>query len=115
MSRVYNCIDADGHILEPLELWTQYMEPKYRDHAPRLVRDNHGNERLLIGQKTLGGERGMGALGAVGSRDGTVVDSARLSGYRAGWSWPEPFKQGRSPSCRAMACQAASAERGGPG
>ena len=59
MSRAYNCIDADGHILEPLELWAQYMDPKYRDHAPRLVRDNQGKERLLIGQKTLGSERGM--------------------------------------------------------
>ena len=51
MSREYNCIDADGHILEPLELWVDYMDPKYRDHAPRLVRDNKGMERLLIGQK----------------------------------------------------------------
>jgi predicted TIM-barrel fold metal-dependent hydrolase len=73
MSRAYNCIDADGHILEPLELWADYMEPKFRDQAPRLVRDNNGMERLLIGQKTLGSERGMASLGAVGSRDGTVV------------------------------------------
>jgi uncharacterized protein len=73
MSRVYNCIDSDGHILEPLELWAQYMDPQYRDDAPRLVRDGNGKERLLIGQKMLGSERGMAALGAVGSRDGTVV------------------------------------------
>jgi uncharacterized protein len=83
MSRAYNCVDADGHILEPLELWAQYMDPTYRDHAPRLVRDNKSMERLLIGQKTLGGERGMGSLGAVGSRDGTeVVDST--SEYKDG-------------------------------
>jgi hypothetical protein len=63
MSRVYNCIDSDGHILEPLELWAQYMDPQYRDDAPRLVRDDKGRERLLIGQKTLGSERGMAALG----------------------------------------------------
>ena len=50
MSRVYNCIDSDGHILEPLELWAQYMDPQYRDDAPRLVRDDKGKERLLIGQ-----------------------------------------------------------------
>jgi hypothetical protein len=37
MSRPYNCIDADGHILEPLELWA--LDPKYRDRAPCLVRD----------------------------------------------------------------------------
>jgi predicted TIM-barrel fold metal-dependent hydrolase len=73
MSRVYNCIDSDGHILEPLELWTQYMDPQYRNDAPRLIRDSRGKERLLIGQKVLGSERGMATLGAVGSRDGAVV------------------------------------------
>jgi hypothetical protein len=36
MSRAYNVIDADGHILEPFELWGQYTDPKYRDRAPRL-------------------------------------------------------------------------------
>ena len=35
MSRVYNVIDADGHILEPLDLWDKYMDPKFRDRAPR--------------------------------------------------------------------------------
>ena len=40
MSRVYNVIDADGHILEPLDLWARYMDPKFRDRAPRLVKDN---------------------------------------------------------------------------
>jgi predicted TIM-barrel fold metal-dependent hydrolase len=73
MNRAYNVIDADGHILEPLNLWVDYMDPAFRDRAPRLERDDNGRERLLIGEKMLGGERGMAALGAVGARDGTVV------------------------------------------
>jgi uncharacterized protein len=78
MSRAYHVIDSDGHILEPLSLWADYMDPALRDRAPRLQRDSHGRERLLIGEKMLGGERGMAALGAVGRRDGTVVvDDAR--------------------------------------
>src|SRR3954451_12988021 len=36
MARTYNVIDADGHILEPFELWQEYTDPKYRDRAPRL-------------------------------------------------------------------------------
>ena len=36
MTRTYNVIDADGHILEPLDLWDKYMDPKFRDRAPRL-------------------------------------------------------------------------------
>jgi hypothetical protein len=25
--------DADGHVLEPPDLWERYLEPKYRDRA----------------------------------------------------------------------------------
>ena len=38
MARTYNVVDADGHILEPLDLWDQYMDPKFRDRAPRIVK-----------------------------------------------------------------------------
>ena len=32
-------VDADGHILEPPDLWEAYLEPKYRDRALRFVID----------------------------------------------------------------------------
>lgn len=73
MTRAYNVIDADGHILEPLDLWQRYMDPQYRDQAPSTVTDQNGRQRLLIGGKILGSEKGLGALGAVGLRDGAVV------------------------------------------
>ena len=76
MARAYNVIDADGHILEPLNLWTDYIEPKYRDQAPRLIRDADGKQRLQVGEQVLGSKKGLGALGGVGARDGTVVDDA---------------------------------------
>src|SRR5271156_2557616 len=69
MSRAYNVIDADGHILEPLDLWAKYMDPKFRDRAPRLVKDNEtGKEKLLIEAQMLGSEQGMGGIGGVGAR-----------------------------------------------
>ena len=74
MTRAYNVIDADGHILEPLTLWEEYMDPKYREHAPKLIRDKDGKQRLQVGEQLLGSKKGLGALGAVGARDGTVVD-----------------------------------------
>jgi uncharacterized protein len=73
MTRAYNVIDSDGHILEPLDLWTKYMEPAYRSRAPKVERDETGKQRLFIGEKVLGSERGMASLGAVGLRDGAVV------------------------------------------
>jgi hypothetical protein len=29
-------IDADGHILEPPDLWERYIDPQFRDRAIRL-------------------------------------------------------------------------------
>jgi hypothetical protein len=48
MSRSYNVIDADGHVLEPFSLWNDYMDPQYRERAPKLVKDKNGKERLLL-------------------------------------------------------------------
>ena len=77
MSRAYKVIDADGHILEPLDLWDHYMERKFRDQAPRLIVDTDGKERLLISGKVLGSKKGIGIVGAIGARDGVVSDDKR--------------------------------------
>jgi hypothetical protein len=31
LTRSYNVVDADGHILEPLDLWDKYIDPEFRD------------------------------------------------------------------------------------
>lgn len=74
MDRAYNVIDSDGHVLEPLDLWQNYIDPAFRDRAPRLFIDEDGKERLRIDGKAFGGRRGLGTLGAVGARDGVVCD-----------------------------------------
>ena len=48
MAREYNVIDADGHVLEPVDMFEKYMDPDYRDRAPRMIVDGYGRERLLI-------------------------------------------------------------------
>ncbi len=48
MSRTYNVVDADGHILEPLNLWLDYIDPAYRERAPRLVTNANGKQQLQI-------------------------------------------------------------------
>ena len=27
-------IDADGHVLEPVDIWDKYIDPAYRERAP---------------------------------------------------------------------------------
>ena len=58
-------VDADGHILEPPDLWERYLEPKYRDRAMRIKIDQRGWEYLEVDGKVSRLVRGgvMGALG----------------------------------------------------
>src|SRR5262245_13984954 len=74
MPRTYNVIDADGHVLEPVELWDKYMDPAYRERAPRMIVDTDGKERLLIEGRILGSKKGLGLLGGIGARQGDVAD-----------------------------------------
>jgi len=64
-------VDADGHILEPPDLWETYLEPKYRDRALRFVRDENGLEELEIGgERSRMSKRGFpSTLGAMGDPD----------------------------------------------
>jgi predicted TIM-barrel fold metal-dependent hydrolase len=41
-------IDADGHILEPPDLWEQYIDPQYRDRAIRVRTNSEGLEVLEL-------------------------------------------------------------------
>jgi predicted TIM-barrel fold metal-dependent hydrolase len=61
-------IDADGHVLEPANLWEDYLEERYRDRALRIKVDNDGLEYLEIdGRKSERTNQGsVGVLGAMG-------------------------------------------------
>src|SRR3954451_18965000 len=64
-------VDADGHILEPPDLWENYIDPKYRDRALRFVVDENGLEELEIGgQRSAMSRNGFpSTLGAMGDPD----------------------------------------------
>jgi predicted TIM-barrel fold metal-dependent hydrolase len=61
-------IDADGHILEPPDLWESYLEPRFRARALRIVLDEQGLEELEIGgRRSEMSRRGMpSTLGSMG-------------------------------------------------
>jgi len=58
-------IDADGHILEPPDLWETYLEPKYRPKAIRIRVGDDGYEYLEVAGKRSAMTR-AGALGMLG-------------------------------------------------
>ncbi len=55
-------VDADGHLLEPRDTWTRYLEPRHRDRAIRIEVDERGNEVLLVDGRPLEAVRGRTAL-----------------------------------------------------
>ena len=63
-------IDADGHILEPPDIWEKYIDPRYRDRAIRLRTNAHGLEYLEIdGQPFKYMPAGaLAAFGAMGKK-----------------------------------------------
>lgn len=85
MTRNYETVDADGHILEPLTLWDDYIDPAFRERRPQFVINENDKERLSVEGKLLGNPRGIGSLGAVGVRQGTIaVNSQKYADGRKG-------------------------------
>ncbi|HJU28533.1 MAG TPA: amidohydrolase family protein, partial [Candidatus Binataceae bacterium] len=68
-------IDADGHILEPPDLWEKYLEEKYRPRAIRVRVGDDGYEYLEVDGKRAKMTR-QGQLGTLGGM-GKQVEEAR--------------------------------------
>src|SRR5262249_60666161 len=83
-TRTIVTVDADGHVLEPRDVWQRYLEPNLRDRAIRIERDAEGVECLLVDGHSHSQLRGrLGALGGIGmdSADLVTVGEGR---YRDG-------------------------------
>jgi predicted TIM-barrel fold metal-dependent hydrolase len=61
-------VDADGHILEPPDLWEKYLEAKYQPHAIKVVKNEKGLECLQYdGKMSAQAQPGfLAALGGMG-------------------------------------------------
>lgn len=90
MGRNYHVIDADGHVLEPADMWVNYIEPKFRERAPRVVTMPEGYEVIAVNGREMtdngpGRKRvKVGATGAIGAREGKVSVYIRYSEGRPG-------------------------------
>ncbi len=72
-------IDGDSHILEPPDLWEEYLEDRYRDRAIKIVR-SEGREQLWMDNAVLL----PGGLPVLGGVD---VDRERLLDPESGLSY----------------------------
>jgi len=65
----YTIIDSDTHVTEPADLWTSRVPARWKDRAPRVVRDPETGDEIW----NIDGQRGM------------VVGVTAVAG------WPEPY------------------------
>jgi hypothetical protein len=111
----YKVIDADGHILEPPDLWESYSDPRFRDDCPKLIVTEGGGEIFKIeGDDAFDLGRGkkkvrLGGLGTIGARAGGINPQRvpYAEGRRGGFDAPEtvstfgrylPFNSAKSSS-----------------
>ena len=73
-------VDADAHILEPVDLWANYLESKYQDRAIKWKVDERGLEYFEVeGRPAVNTDYGInGALGGVGGYPDGDGDRTRL-------------------------------------
>ncbi len=57
-------VDMDSHVLEPADLWENYLEPRYRDRAIRVRVNDDGQEQLIVDDQVLMTGR-LASLGGV--------------------------------------------------
>src|SRR4249919_3359311 len=73
-------VDADGHVLEPRDVWLRYLEPELRERAIRIERDAEGVEVLLVdGHPHLALRGRLGALGGIGMDSADLMTVGRRS------------------------------------
>ncbi|MFU8814302.1 MAG: amidohydrolase family protein [Pseudomonadales bacterium] len=71
-------VDMDSHVMEPPDLWQNYLEPKFRERAIRIQRRADGVEELIVDDKVLLAGR-LAALGGVDHEADQVFTDPSLS------------------------------------
>jgi uncharacterized protein len=85
MARDYRIIDADGHVLEPMDSWKRYIDPAHVDGAPRLFVDERNRQQLMIGGKEYRLAEGLGVVGSIDARTTGVQAEAYEDGRAGGF------------------------------
>jgi len=71
-------VDMDSHVMEPPDLWLNYLEPKYRDRAIRIDTKSDGTQELIVDNKVLLAGR-LAALGGVEHDAAETFQSSELT------------------------------------
>src|SRR6266849_9332212 len=86
-------ISADSHMMEPADLWETRLDHKFRDHAPKVVKNERGSGYLFVAP----GVRPFPVAGGFGiGKSGEELKEHLQKGYEAarpsGWDPAERIK-----------------------
>ena len=45
-------VSADSHVMEPADLWVEGLDKRYRDRAPRVVKQEEGPPFVFVAEGT---------------------------------------------------------------
>ena len=48
MKKGYKILDSDMHLREPADLWDKYLEPQWRERAPRILSSTARSSAMLL-------------------------------------------------------------------
>jgi predicted TIM-barrel fold metal-dependent hydrolase len=84
---------GDSHVLEPADLWSERLDRKYRDKAPRVVKNDNGAGVLFVAPDILPST--VAAFAAIG-KNGKELQEFMGAGYESfrpgGWDPAERIK-----------------------
>lgn len=84
----YRIISSDSHVIEPPDLWTSRLEPKFRDRAATVIRNSEGDWWYCEGRRVMG--LAPGSQAGVRFEDGGVLTATdTLENVRPGGYIPE--------------------------
>ena len=46
----FKTLDAEMHVMEPVDLWERYVDPRLKARAPRRLNERRWDFRTLVGQ-----------------------------------------------------------------
>src|SRR5262249_8838928 len=54
----FKMIDAEMHVMEPVDLWERYIDPEFKDRAPRRLNERRWDIRTMVEGEIMASMKG---------------------------------------------------------
>ena len=82
-------LSSDSHVFEPPDLWTQRIDARFRDRAPRIERVGDSDHLVVDGDMTIAGIGLISNAGARFNAPETISDHGKFEDVHTGGYDPD--------------------------